>query len=139
MEDDTDELTLSSEQHLPELLNRYFLVWIWSIILGATMTAFVMLPRATEIGDFGTASPILLFLIAFAYLGYICCLVYLYKFLRHFILPMLIKNSGATQEDFFEDRSSYDLAVAFKLLLLGLFFHGFVMIFMALLTTLIQI
>ena len=135
----SEQVETPVEMSLVKLLNRYISVWLWSIILGSTVSAFMMIPRAREIQDYGSATFLLTFIMAFAYLAYIFAFMSLFNYLRRFIIPLVLGSTEEIHGDEGHQHYAYrSLPRAFQFLVLGLIAHGVLMIAMAFLTYMIR-
>jgi len=134
--------TQESPENVPffKLLNRYISVWLWSIILGSTVSGILMVPRPRELTEFGSASLILLVFMAVAYLAYVAGLIQLGVYLRRFIIPLVLTTTDDVSPSDEKERSYFGfkaLPAAFQFLLIGITSHCTLMVTMGLLTILI--
>lgn len=108
---------------LAGLLSRYVSVWLWSIILGSTVTGLLTVPRYSEFGNYGSASTLLLVIAAISYLSYISCLSLLLVYLRNFIVPYVL--SGIEDPASRRNSHYHTLPYAFSFLTIGFLSQGF--------------
>lgn len=122
-----ERLTVDRELSFAKLINRYLTVWLWSIVLGAGMSATLTLPRPQEIANFGYASTFLLSMLGAAYLSYFGCFVSLFAYLVRFIIPYVLRASPPHTDRPEEVASFYGfraLPRAFGFLIIGIGFQA---------------
>ena len=107
------------EDRIDTLLSKYLLVWIWSVLFGASTTLFYSFIASRTSESWGPLDLLLLILVAIGLLATVTSNLALFRFLTIYLIPKFLLPSRINDEDYINRKSAALLRSAFLYMILG--------------------